>query len=99
MSKRGTSTRERRIDTIIDHIRKPAFRMVALYDGSFMVSETMAHSSLVYAGASIPKDAMYFTERFRGNEKELALFVRDRKNAEALMEAIERIGSDKRRQS
>lgn len=97
MSKRGTSARERRIDAIIDHIRKPAFRMVELYDGSFMVSETMAHSSPIYAGTAIPKDAMYFTERFRRDDKELALFVRDRKNAEAMMAAIERIGSDKRK--
>ncbi len=94
MSARGTSTRERRIDAIIDHIREPAFRCYEVPGAIFIVEESITRTKAPYVGEKTSMTDTFYREKF--SDKKLALFVRDRKNAEALMNAIERIGSDKR---
>ncbi len=85
MSKSGKSRHTRQVDAIVSLMRAPPFRAWEAPGGIFIVEERAAQPRFD-ATPTIAMKATFYCEKF--TDKGLAQFVRDTKNAEAMLTAV-----------
>lgn len=86
MSKRGKSLRERQIDVILDHMERPPYLLHAAGGNTFIVEKRPSPRIDLSEPLSMVDVLNLSIDRFR--DEKLAKFVRNSKNAEALLDAL-----------